>query len=228
MALAVITGASRGFGLAVARELSERGWDLVVDARDAATLERATAGLPYVTAVAGDVSDPAHRAELARAATARGLVDLIVNNASTLGPSPRPALADYPLDELARVFEVNVLAPLGLVQALLPALAPGAAIVDVTSDAGREPYEGWGGYGASKAALDQITAILAAEHPGLRVYTFDPGDMRTVMHQEAFPGEDISDRAEPESVAPLLVRLVEDRPVSGRYAASDLAAGAAR
>ena len=227
MPLAVITGASRGFGLALARELSGRGWDLVVDARDGEALEQAIAGLPRVTALAGDVSDSGHRSEIARAAAERGRVDLVVNNASTLGPSPRPALAEYPLDELAHVFEVNVLAPLGMLQALLPLLPPGAAVVDVTSDAGREPYEGWGGYGSSKAALDQMTAILAAEHPDLRVYSFDPGDMRTVMHQEAFPGEDISDRADPASVAPLLVRLVEERPASGRYAASDLAAGAA-
>ena len=228
MPLAVITGASRGLGLELTRELSGRGWDLVVDARDGDALERATADLTNVTALAGDVSDAHHRAEIARAAAERGRVDLLVNNASTLGPSPRPPLAGYPLDALARVFEVNVLAPLGMVQVLLPLLHPGAAIVDVTSDAGREPYEGWGGYGASKAALDQMTAILAAEHPDLRVYAFDPGDMRTALHQEAFPGEDISDRADPASVAPLLVRLVEDRPPSGRYPASELAAGAAR
>jgi NAD(P)-dependent dehydrogenase (short-subunit alcohol dehydrogenase family) len=228
MPQAVITGASRGLGLALARELAHRAWDLVVDARDASALTRVVEGLTNVVAVPGDVSDARHRAEVARAAGARGRVDLLVNNASTLGPSPRPALADYPLDELRRVFEVNVLAPLGMAQALLPLMGTGAAIVNVTSDAGREPYEGWGGYGSSKAGLDQMTAILAAEHPDLRVYAFDPGDMRTVMHQEAFPGEDISDRADPESVAPLLVRLVEDAPPSGRYVASDLAAGVAR
>ena len=228
MPLGVITGASRGLGLALTRELAARGWDLVVDARDADALERAVGGLGSVTAMPGDVSSPGHRAEIARAVAERGGADLLVNNASTLGPSPRPALAAYPLEELARVFEVNVVAALGMVQALLPLLSAGAAIVDVTSDAGREPYEGWGGYGSSKAALDQATAILAAEHPDLHVYAFDPGDMRTVMHQEAFPGEDISDRAEPEAVAPLLVRLVEDRPPSGRYAASELAASAAR
>lgn len=226
MPLAVITGASRGFGLALTRELAGRGWELVVDARGGDALERAAAGLGNVTVVPGDVTDAAHRTAVARAA-ARG-VDLLVNNASTLGPSPRPDLADYALDELVRVFEVNVLAPLGMIQTALPLLRPGAAIVNVTSDAGREPYEGWGGYGSSKAALDQMTAILAAEQPELRVYAFDPGDMRTVMHQEAFPGEDISDRADPESIAPLLVRLIEERPPSGRYAASDLAAGAAR
>jgi NAD(P)-dependent dehydrogenase (short-subunit alcohol dehydrogenase family) len=228
MSLAVVTGASRGFGLALARSLAERGWELVVNARDARALEEAVAGLGAVTALPGDVADPAHRAALADAVARRGGADLVVNNASTLGPSPRPALAAYPLDELARVYEVNVLAPLGLVQALLPSLRPGAALVNVTSDAGREPYEGWGGYGSSKAALDQLTAILAAEHPDLSVYSFDPGDMDTVMQQEAFPGEDVSDRADPASIAPLLVRLVDDRPASGRYAAADLAAGAAR
>lgn len=228
MPVGVITGASRGFGLALARELAHKGWELVVDARDAAALEGAVGGLANVTAVPGDVSDPAHRAALARAAGELGGVDLLVNNASTLGPSPRPALAEYPLDALSRVFEVNVLAPLGMVQVLLPVLHPAAVIVDVTSDAGCEPYEGWGGYGSSKAALDQATAILAEEHPDLHVYAFDPGDMRTAMHQEAFPGEDITDRTEPEAVAPLLVRLVEDRPPSGRYVASELAAGAAR
>jgi NAD(P)-dependent dehydrogenase (short-subunit alcohol dehydrogenase family) len=228
MPQAVITGASRGLGFALVAELEQRGWDVIVDARDGRALERAVAGRPGVTAIPGDVSDPGHRAEIARAAAARGPVDLLVNNASTLGPTPRPALADYPLDALARVFEVNVLAPLGMVQALLPVLAPRAAIVNVTSDAGREAYDGWGGYGSSKAALDQMTAILAAEHPGVGVYAFDPGDMRTVMHQEAFPGEDISDRADPAVIAPVLVRLVQDRPRSGRYAASELAAGAAR
>ena len=228
MPLGIVTGGSRGLGLALARDLDARGWDLIVDARDASALEEAVRGLASVTAIPGDASDPAHRAELASAAAARGGVDLVVNNASTLGPSPRPPLAGYPLDDLARVYEVNVLAPLGIVQALLPSLRPGAAVVNVTSDAGREPYEGWGGYGSSKAALDQITAILGAEHPDLFVYAFDPGDMSTVMQQEAFPGEDVSDRADPAAVAPLLVRLVEERPPSGRYAAADLAAEAAR
>ncbi|HEX2196272.1 MAG TPA: SDR family oxidoreductase [Actinomycetota bacterium] len=227
MPVAVVTGASRGFGLAVVRALAERGWESIVDARDGAALEAAIAGIPGATSVPGDVADPAHRDAIARAAAARGRVDLLVNNASTLGPSPRPPLAGYPLDALRRVYEVNVLAALGMAQALLPLLRPHGAIVNVTSDAGREAYEGWGGYGSSKAALDQVTAILAAEHPELFVYSFDPGDMRTVMHQEAFPGEDISDRADPADVAPLLVRLVDDGLPSGRYAAAELAAGVA-
>jgi NAD(P)-dependent dehydrogenase (short-subunit alcohol dehydrogenase family) len=151
-------------------------------------------------------------------------IDLIANNASLLGPSPLPALADYPLDELRRVYEANVVAPLALVQLALPRLTAGAAVLDVTSDAAVEPYEGWGGYGSSKAALEQLTAILGAEHPGLRVYSVDPGDMRTQMHQDAFPGEDISDRAPPEDSVPGLLALIEGSMASGRYRASELAA----
>ena len=193
---AIVTGASRGLGLALTRALSGRGWQLVVDARDASPLTSATTGLHGVTAIAGDVTDPEHRRRLVDAAGER--VDLLVNNASLLGPSPQPALADYPLDELRRVYEANLVAPLALAQLALPRLAAGAAIVNVTSDAAQEPYEGWGGYGSAKAALDQLTAILAAEHPQLRVYAVDPGDMRTQMQEDAFPGEDISDRPPPE------------------------------
>ncbi|MDQ3982049.1 MAG: SDR family oxidoreductase [Actinomycetota bacterium] len=223
MPVGVITGASRGLGLELARALHERGWELIVDARDGEALEEAVRSLAGVRAIPGDVTDPRHRAEVARVAAGRGRLDLLVNNASTLGPTPRPALADYPLSELERVLSTNLVAPLGMVQALLSLLErSGGTIVDVTSDAGSEPYAGWGGYGSSKAALDQMTAILAAEHPSLVVYSFDPGDMRTAMHQEAFPGEDISDRADPASVAPVLARLVEERPPSGRYALADL------
>jgi NAD(P)-dependent dehydrogenase (short-subunit alcohol dehydrogenase family) len=214
---AIITGASRGLGLALTRALAERGWRLAVDARGASALAAATSDLASVTPIPGDVTDPGHRAALVAAAGSP--IDLLVNNASLLGPSPQPALADYPLSELARVYEVNVLGPLGLVQAALPALAPDAAVVSITSDAGLEPYEGWGGYGSSKAALDQLTAILAAEHPGLRVYTVDPGDMRTQMHQDAFPGEDISDRPLPQVSVPGLLRLIESDLPSGRYSA---------
>ena len=220
MPAGIVTGASRGLGLALARALAERGWQLVVDARDATALERATAGLPAVAAVPGDLSDPAHRQALVEAVGEP--IDLVVNNASLLGPSPQPALADYPLEELRRVYEVNLVAPLGLVQLALPRLAASAAILDITSDAAVEPYEGWGGYGSSKAALDQLGNVLAAEHPELRVYTVDPGDMRTQLHQEAFPGEDISDRPEPETSLPgLLALIVGDLP-SGRYRARDL------
>jgi NAD(P)-dependent dehydrogenase (short-subunit alcohol dehydrogenase family) len=222
MPAGIVTGASRGLGLALARALAERGWQLVVDARDAAALERATAGLAGVTAVPGDLADPAHRQALLDAAGEP--IDLVVNNASLLGPSPQPALAEYPLEALRRVYEVNVVAPLGLVQLALPRLAAGAAILDITSDAAVEPYEGWGGYGSSKAALDHLTAILAAEQPSLRVYAVDPGDMRTQMHQEAFPGEDISDRPPPEESVPGLLRLIEGSLPSGRYRVSELQA----
>jgi NAD(P)-dependent dehydrogenase (short-subunit alcohol dehydrogenase family) len=216
----IVTGASRGLGLALVRALSGRGWRVVVDARDGASLERAVAGLDGVVALAGDVTDAAHRRELVDAAGDR--IDLLVNNAGVLGPSPQPPLAAYPLRELARVYEVNVLAPLALVQECLPRMAPGAVVVDVTSDAAVEPYEGWGGYGSAKAALDQLTAILAAEQPGLRVYAVDPGDMRTRTYQEAFPGEDISALPSPESSVPGLLALIEGGLPSGRYRARDL------
>jgi NAD(P)-dependent dehydrogenase (short-subunit alcohol dehydrogenase family) len=220
MPVAILTGASRGLGLALARALDERGWRLVVDARGGEALSEAVEGLSGVTAVAGDLADPEHRRALVEAAGDE--IDLIVNNASLLGPSPQPALADYPLDELRRVYEANVLGPLALVQLALPRLREGAAILNVTSDAAVEAYEGWGGYGSSKAALEQLTAVLGAEHPGLRVYSVDPGDMRTQMHQEAFPGEDISDRPPPEDSVPSLLALIEGSQPSGRYRASEL------
>jgi NAD(P)-dependent dehydrogenase (short-subunit alcohol dehydrogenase family) len=230
MSTAIITGASRGLGLALARALARRGWTLAIDARGERELELAAAELSElteVTAVAGDVSDPWHREVLlARAGTS---IDLLVNNASLLkGPSadptaPQPELARYPIPDLQRVLAVNVLAPLALVQAALPSLPDGAAVINVTSDAAVEPYEGWGGYGASKAALDQLTAILAVEQPRLRVYSVDPGDMRTRMHQDAFPGEDISDRPPPEDSVPGLLALIDGARPSGRYSARELA-----
>jgi NAD(P)-dependent dehydrogenase (short-subunit alcohol dehydrogenase family) len=220
MPTAIVTGASRGLGLALSRGLAERGWRLVIDARDAAALEAAAAGLPDVVTVPGDVSDPSHRHALVEAAGER--VDLLVNNASLLGPSPQPPLADYPLDVLEAVYRVNVIAPLALIQLALPRLSEDARIVNVTSDAAVEPYEGWGGYGSSKAALEQLTAILAAEHPARRIYAVDPGDMNTRMHQEAFPGEDISDRPAPEERVPGLLALIEGELPSGRYAAEAL------
>jgi NAD(P)-dependent dehydrogenase (short-subunit alcohol dehydrogenase family) len=222
--VAIVTGASRGLGLALARELAARGFRLIVDARGADALERARVELAAradVTAITGDVADASHRRALVAAAGDR--VDVLVNNASALGPSPQPALADYPLDVLERVYAVNVIAPLALAQLVMPLMAEGATIVNVTSDAAVEPYEGWGGYGSSKAALEQLTRVLAAEHPSLCVHAVDPGDMRTQMQQEAFPGEDISDRPPPEASVPGLLALIEgDRP-SGRYAARDLA-----
>jgi NAD(P)-dependent dehydrogenase (short-subunit alcohol dehydrogenase family) len=223
MPIALITGASRGLGRAAAHALARRGWSLIVDARRAADLADAMRGLADVAAVPGDVTDPGHRADLAAAVGRAGGLDVLVNNASRLGPSPQPLLRDYPLDELARVYESNVVAPLALIQLLTaPLAAAGGTIVNVSSDAAVEAYPGWGGYGSSKAALDQLTAVLAAEEPSLRCYAFDPGDMRTDMHQQAFPGEDISDRPEPETVVPALLRLIGERPPSGRYRASDL------
>jgi NAD(P)-dependent dehydrogenase (short-subunit alcohol dehydrogenase family) len=229
MPVALITGASRGLGRALARRLAIEGWDLVIDARGGRALRttaealRQDAPTSSVRAVVGDVADPEHRDVLVAAAEELGGLDLLVNNASVLGPSPQPRLTDYPLDVLEHVYRVNVIAPLALVQRALPLLlASNGAIVDVTSDAAVEAYEGWGGYGSSKAALDQLGNVLAAELPHLRVYRFDPGDMRTQMHQEAFPGEDIFDRPEPETVVPALLRLLRDSPPSGRYRAADL------
>ncbi|HEX4492138.1 MAG TPA: SDR family oxidoreductase [Acidimicrobiia bacterium] len=230
MAVAVITGASRGFGKALAADLAADGWDVVLDARDGAALDRAAAEIASgaapgarVRAVPGDVADAGHRAEVVAAAQQLGGIDLLVNNASLLGPSPQPALADYPLDELESVYRVNVIAPLALIQGALPALrAAHGTVVDMTSDAAVEGYEGWGGYGSSKAAFEQLSNVLAAEEPDVRVYWFDPGDMRTQMHQEAFPGEDISDRPLPERVVPRLRSLLWNAPPSGRYRAADL------
>jgi NAD(P)-dependent dehydrogenase (short-subunit alcohol dehydrogenase family) len=222
MLTAIVTGASRGLGLALADSLADRGWRLVIDARDGVALEQAAARLrarTEVVALAGDVADPAHREALVGAADK---IDLLVNNASTLGPSPLPPLARHPLDELEHVYRVNAIAPLALMQAVLPRLAEGARIVNVTSDAAVEPYEGWGGYGSSKAALEQLTAVFAAEQSALRVYAVDPGDMRTQMHQDAFPGEDISDRPEPATVVPHLLALLAGTLPSGRYRAADL------
>ncbi len=223
MPLALITGASRGLGRALARALAERDWSLVLDARGVEALDVVQRELPSAVVLAGDVADPQHREQLAAAVSRAGQLDLLVNNASYLGPSPQPALADYPLTELERVYHVDVLAPLALVQHVLPLMAEHAAIVNISSDAAVEAYEGWGGYGSAKAALDQLSAVLAAEHPALSVYAFDPGDMRTDMHQAAFPGEDISDRPEPETVVPALLRLLDERPSSARYRASQVA-----
>jgi len=234
---AIITGASRGLGRALAAGLAREGFDLIIDARDAAALDAAAGalrtdggpaaqrpgGTVTVTAVPGDITDPAHRAALLATARAAGRLDLLVNNAGTLGVSPLPALADYPPDELRAAFEVNVIAPIALTQLALPLLrASGGAVLNITSDAAVEAYAGWGGYGAAKAALEQASNVLAAEEPTLRVWWADPGDLRTDMHQLAFPGEDISDRPEPSSVVPAFLRLVTQRLPSGRYRAAHL------
>ena len=216
----IVTGASRGLGLALTRALAERGWRLAVDARDGAALERAVADLDGVVPVEGDIADPEHRRRLVEAAG--GPIDLLVNNASVLGATPLPPLAEYPLEKLREAYEVNVLAPLALVQVALPYLADGARIVNVTSDAAVEAYETWGGYGSSKAALAQLTAVLGVEHPALRFYAVDPGDMRTQMQQDAFPGEDISDRPPPEESVPGLLALIEGDAPSGLYRARDV------
>jgi len=216
----IVTGASRGLGRALTRALVSRGWIIVADARDDRALAEAWEGEPNVLAIPGDVTSEAHLRALVEAAGQS--IDLVVNNASALGPSPQPALAEYPLDVLRRVYDVNVIAPLALVQLALPRLSAGARILNVTSDAAVEPYEGWGGYGSSKAALEQLTAILGAEHADVRVYAVDPGDMRTQMQQEAFPGEDISDRPPPEESVPGLLALIDGDLASGRYSAREL------
>jgi len=224
---ALITGASRGLGLALARTLAKEGWTLIIDARGEEALQSARAEISRCTrvvAIPGDVTDPEHRADLAGAAREAGGVDALVNNASILGPSPQPDLLDYPLDMFEQVYRTNVVSPLALIQALNNELKPLARIINVTSDAAVEPYEGWGGYGSSKAALEQLSNILAAENPGLRVYRVDPGDMRTRMHQEAFPDEDISDRPLPEESVPAFIELLTGNLPSGRYDARALAA----
>jgi NAD(P)-dependent dehydrogenase (short-subunit alcohol dehydrogenase family) len=216
----IVTGASRGLGLAVTRALSERGWRLAVDARGAAALEKAVAGLPGVVAIVGDVADSDHRRRLVESAGRP--IDLLVNNASLLGPSPLPLLTRYSLEDLRSVYEANVFAPLALVQLSAPRFAPHARVINLVSDAAFEAYETWGGYGSSKAALAHITAVLGAEHPGLRIYAVDPGDMRTQMQQDAFPGEDVSDRPPPEESVPGLMTLIEGDLPSGLYRAREL------
>ena len=228
---ALITGASRGLGLALARELAQRGWGLIIDGRGKKALEEARLALSStlqerghetkVIAVPGDVTAESHRKKLVKAADELGGLDALINNASFLGPSPQPSLLEYPLDVLEQVYYTNVIAPLGLIQALHPALKLDACVMNITSDAGMEAYGGWGGYGSSKAALDHLSHIFAEENPSLRVYWVDPGDMRTQMQQEAFPDEDISDRPLPEESVPGLINLIEGNQPSGRYRARE-------
>ncbi|GAC1329580.1 MAG: SDR family oxidoreductase [Chloroflexota bacterium] len=221
---ALITGASRGLGLALARALADRQWTLILDARGVDALDAVRvelSGRTRVVALAGDVGNEAHRRALAAAAAETG-VDAIINNASTLGVTPLPPLLDYPIESLEEVYRVNVIAPLGVLQSVAPYLTRNAAVVNVTSDAGIEAYEGWGGYGSSKAALEHLSAILATENPSLRVYWVDPGDMRTQMQQDAFPGEDISDRPVPEESVPGFLALIDGHLPSGRYQAREV------
>jgi NAD(P)-dependent dehydrogenase (short-subunit alcohol dehydrogenase family) len=227
MPVALITGASRGFGRAAARELAAQHWTLVLTARTTSDLHRAAEDIgPGHDVLPGDVTDPAHRLALADAVRRHGRLDLLLNNASALGPSPLPRVADLPLPAFDDVLLTNVLAPFALTQLLLDdLLRSDGLLVNVSSDAAVEAYPGWGAYGSAKAALDQLTAVLAVEDAALRAYAFDPGDMRTDMHQAAYPGEDISDRPEPETVVPALLALLQRRPPSGRYRASDLLAG---
>jgi NAD(P)-dependent dehydrogenase (short-subunit alcohol dehydrogenase family) len=222
---ALITGASRGLGLALARQLAQKGWGLVIDARGKKALEQVRAELSTKTkviAIPGDITAESHRKKLLKAAQELGRLDVLVNNASLLGPSPQPPLLEYPLDVLEEVYRANVLAPLAIIQTLHSALKPDACILNVTSDAGVEAYEGWGGYGSSKAALEHLSHILAEENSSLRIYWVDPGDMRTQMQQEAFPDEDISDRPLPEESVPGLIALIEGKVPSGRYRAREV------
>jgi NAD(P)-dependent dehydrogenase (short-subunit alcohol dehydrogenase family) len=227
MGVAIVTGASRGLGRALATGLAHAGWHLVIDARHGDALAAARdqlARLTTVLALPGDVTDPAHRDALIDGAGRLGGLDLLVNNAGILGPSPQPALADYPISALREVYEINMVAPLALTQLALPRLRDnGGAVINVTSDAAVEAYPGWGGYGSAKAALEQASRVLAAEEPDVRVWWFDPGDLRTQMHQEAFPGEDISDRPLPDSAVPAFLRLLASRPDSGRVRAAEVA-----
>jgi NAD(P)-dependent dehydrogenase (short-subunit alcohol dehydrogenase family) len=217
---ALITGASRGLGFALAKKLAEKGWNLIIDARGSDVLESAKKELEKhskVVAISGDITDHQHQQDLARAVSQAGGLDLLVNNASTLGLSPQPELLKFPIHVLETVYRTNVFAPLALIQAVRNEFKPAASVINISSDAAREAYPGWGGYGSSKAALEHLSAILAEENPDLRVYWVDPGDMRTQMHQEAFPGEDISDRPLPEESVPGLLALIEKEQQSGRY-----------
>ncbi|QQC88581.1 SDR family NAD(P)-dependent oxidoreductase [Streptomyces alfalfae] len=230
MPVAIITGASKGLGRALGAGLAGNGWDLVLDARTASVLDEAAEELrsygTRVEALPGDVTDAGHRAELVAAARRLGGLGLLVNNASALGAEPLVRLDGLALDGLRAALETNVVAPLGLVQEALPLLRESAgAVLNVSSDAAVEAYGTWGGYGASKAALDQLSAVLAVEEPGIRVWAVDPGDLRTDLYRAAAPLDDVSGRPLPRSVVPAFLRLIAERPASGRLVASELLAG---
>ncbi len=225
--VALLTGGSRGLGRVLGHALLSRGWTLITDGRDETSLralvDAQTGSRDRLITVAGDVTDEAHRTHLRDQVNRLGRLDLLVNNASTLGATPLPRLGRQPADNLADVYRTNVLAPHALTTVLLPVLrANGGTVVNVTSDAAVEAYAGWGAYGASKAALEQWSNVLAAEEPDISVYWVDPGDLRTDLHQEAFPGEDISDRPLPDVAVPGLLHLLDERPPSGRYRAQEL------
>ncbi len=227
---ALITGASRGLGLAIAQSLAGKGWNLIINGRNARALldaQTELAKITHVEAISGDIIDEIHLLQFPERIAKFGSLDLVINNASTLGVSPQPHLLNFPIEKIHTVFHTNVIAPLSVLQKVQSFLKPDAMVINISSDAAVEAYEGWGGYGASKAALDHLTAILGKENPEWKVYAFDPGDMRTQMHQEAFPGEDISDRPSPEEVAlPGILNLIENNMPSGRYTASSIAATA--
>lgn len=228
MATAIVTGGTRGLGLETANALHQLGWTVVIDGRDQAALSAAVGRIgddARLVAISGDITDAAHRARLVAAAAATGSIDAVVNNASSIGSSPMPSLATVALEEWRAVAEVNVVAPLALIQEAMPWIeADGGRLVNISSDAAVEAYEGWGAYGSTKAALDHLTRILAAEHPDVGVYSVDPGDMQTELHQAAFPGEDISDRPSPAASVPGLLAVLLGELPSGRYVARDLAA----
>jgi NAD(P)-dependent dehydrogenase (short-subunit alcohol dehydrogenase family) len=224
---ALITGASLGLGRALAFELARRGWNLTIDARHTeplASTAQALSEFTTVRAIPGDIGDPEHRKQLLAAAATLGKLDLVINNASDLGGSPLPRLRDLSPTAYEQLLRTNVVAPQQLIRAALNHLSPNAVIINVSSDAGVDHYEAWGGYGSSKAALDHQTLTWAVEEPDFTWYSLDPGDMRTAMHQAAFPGEDISDRPEPETVAPIVAALISSGLPSGRYRTADLTA----
>jgi NAD(P)-dependent dehydrogenase (short-subunit alcohol dehydrogenase family) len=224
---ALITGASKGLGYALAEHLAQNGWNLLINARNAKQLLEARNHLEQFTkviAISGDVRDELHLLQLAEALESnQWQPDLVVNNASALGVSPMPHLLDHPVEDLHVIFHTNMIAPISLLQKVKPYLKSDATIINVSSDAGAGAYETWGAYGGSKAGLDHMTDILAKEYPAWRFYAFDPGDMRTEMHQAAFPGQDISDRPLPtEQAVPAIIRLIENELPGGRYTASAL------
>lgn len=225
---ALITGASKGFGRALVETLAKEGWQLLINARNPQTLletQRYLEQFTEVHAISGDVKDEIHLLQLPeKLEQLNWKLDLIVNNASTLGASPQPVLLEYPIESIHQIFHTNVIAPLSLLQKLKGYLKDQAKIINLSSDAAANAYENWGGYGASKAALDHLTSIFIKENPQWSVYAFDPGDMRTEMHQAAFPGENIEDRPLPQSIAvPAALKLINENLNSGRYEASQLA-----